>query len=69
MADIRDGKVKKVISANISRVGRNIMTVHGWLNSLEKYGVEMDTPDKSHELAIRFDPAMILKRGVKERER
>jgi DNA invertase Pin-like site-specific DNA recombinase len=40
--DIRDGKIEKVIAANVSRIGRDAVQVMEWLGGLREKGIEFE---------------------------
>lgn len=42
-ADIKTGKIKKVVSVSLSRIGRNSLDVEKWINGLKDSGVKFAT--------------------------
>jgi DNA invertase Pin-like site-specific DNA recombinase len=47
-ADIANGKISKVIVRDLTRISRNVIHAHGFMNVLKMSDVELDTMDGSH---------------------
>lgn len=64
--DIQAGKIGKVISSDISRIGRDTIGVAKWIDGLRKYNIEFITLNQSHR---EIDLLCSLARARKPRPR
>ena len=63
-SDIKSDKIDTVITASLSRIGRDAFQTWKWIESLKRYGVKLDTLDKSHEFS--YNITNLLKQRTQE---
>jgi len=66
-ADIISGKIGTVIAVSLSRIGRDTVQTFGWVESLKRHGIKLDTLDKSHEFSLCYAEFPVRKDRRQER--
>ena len=68
-SDIHDGKVGRIVTVSLSRIGRNSIRIAEWMSKLKEMGVAFETPDRSHELVSLLDTHRSLSKTKNQPER
>lgn len=67
--DIESGKIGKVITSDVSRISRDYIQTHKFIEFLEKNSVSFEIPDGSHKIVKQLNPAVFINRNKLERDR